>query len=329
MLKANDSAGLLSALWNAKGFRPDGILHAREIEDTTVTKDLRVWPFPWEVLTNFLIGQRSGEITMWTSGAGSGKSTIVRELVNHHIEAGRTVGMIMLEESPEETLNDIISLRMAKNVKVIRSLRALNKLKESMGEPLVEFEDNLSDEDYHETRRTIQEQALYIYDSFGLSAADNLVSQVDYMASALGCDVIILDHITAAVTGMMTDDKASKGEREAIDETMHRLRSIVTRTGSHIDIISQLRKPSTGKGYEEGARITLGDLRGSGALGSVPNTVIAMERNRQDEDPVKANTSTIRVLKNRFTGKTGVACALYYDRETCRLVPVEPPSDDF
>ena len=322
MLTEGESAALLTAMWNAKGFRPDGILHAREIQSSGMSDNQQVWPFPWNDLTSFLIGQRSSEITMWTSGTGSGKSTIIRELVSHHLDAGRTVGMIMLEESPEETLDDLISLRLGKPVRRIRSLRALNQLKASMGEPPVEFEDNLSDEEYLDVRRYIQDKNLYIYDSFGLAATENIVSQVDYMASALDCDVVILDHITAAVAGMMAGENTGRGEREAIDEAMHRLRSIVTKTGCHIDIISQLRKPSTGKGYEEGARITLGDLRGSGALGSVPNTVIAMERDRQHEDPVTANTSVIRVLKNRFTGKTGVACHLYYNYEDGKLVPV-------
>lgn len=324
MLVHNDSSGLLTALWNAKGYRPDGILHVREVQSTTTSRDQEVWPFPWDCLTEYLIGQRSQEISMWTSGTGSGKSTIIRELVADHLNHGRTVGMLMLEESPEETMDDLISLQLGKPVRRIRSLRALNQLKASMGQELVEFEDNLSDDEYEDAKAQLQSRDLYIYDSFGMTATDNIVSQVDYMASALGCDVVILDHITAAVTNIMAADNKTKGEREAIDEAMHNLRGIVTRTGVHLDVISQLRKPSTGKkGYEEGARITIGDLRGSGALSSVPNTVIAMERDRQAADPRAANTSVIRILKNRFTGKTGVATALYYDYTTGRLAPTD------
>ena len=271
---------------------------------------------------------------MWTSGTGSGKSTIIRELVADHLDHGRTVGMLMLEESPEETMDDIISLKLGKPVRRIRALRALNKLKASLGQELVGFlegcpiEDNLSDDEYEDAKAQLQSRDLYIYDSFGMTATDNIVSQVDYLASALGCDVVILDHITAAVTNIMSSDNKAKGEREAIDEVMLNLRGIVTRTGVHLDIISQLRKPSTGKGYEEGARITLGDLRGSGALGSVPNTVIAMERDRQSLCSVQANTSFIRILKNRFSGKTGIATALHYTHSTGKLEPIGWHLDD-
>ena len=59
--------------------------------------------------------------------------------------------------------------------------------------------------------------------------------------------------------------------------------------------MSQLKK--TDKHFEEGSRITLQDLKGSGSLGSVPNNIIALERNRQDPDPIQANTTVVRVLR--------------------------------
>ena len=142
------------------------------------------------------------------------------------------------------------------------------------------------------------------------------------MATALECDVIVLDHITAAVAGMAFGDDGMNSERLVIDDLMKRLRSLVERTGVHLDVISQLRK-SSGKGYEEGERITIQDLRGSGSLASVPNTVIAMERNRQHPDADVSNTSVIRVLKNRFSGDTGIASCVRYSHDTGRLNEVE------
>lgn len=321
MLLHAETAQLLTSLWEAQAFRPDGILHASEIQVSADLEDRATWPLPWDGLNEYLIGQRAGEITMWTSGTGSGKSTIVRELVMDHLEHGRTVGMLMLEESPEETMDDLISLRLNKPVRRIRAKRALNRLRAQMGKELLDFEDTLTEEEYLDARSYLSTKNLYIYDSFGMSAADNIVSQVDYMATALGCDVVILDHITAAVANVMAGDGPGKGEREAIDEAMHNLRGIVTRTGCHLDVISQLRKPAGGVGYEEGARIRTADLRGSGSLSSVPNTIIAMERNRQAPNDIAANTSILRVLKNRYGGDTGVADALFYNRDTGKLQP--------
>ena len=107
---------------------------------------------------------------------------------------------------------------------------------------------------------------------------------------------------------------------------MKELRALSVRTGIHVDIVSQLKK--TSKAYEEGDRITLQDLRGSGALASVPNTCIALERDRQNKDDKIANTTIIRVLKNRLTGRAGVASCLFYNRSTGRLEEVPFAMDE-
>jgi len=140
------------------------------------------------------------------------------------------------------------------------------------------------------------------------------------MAVSLDVDVIVLDHITAAAAGLLNDSSDFDGggsERLLIDNIMKELRALVSRTGVHIDVVSQLKK--TTKAYEEGVRITLQDLRGSGSLSSVPNTVIALERDRQNPDDRVSNTTIVRVLKNRLTGRSGVAACLYYDHESGRL----------
>ena len=54
---------------------------------------------------------------------------------------------------------------------------------------------------------------------------------------------------------------------------------------------------------------------------------IGLERNQQDAE--NRNKTTLRVLKNRFSGETGVACNLIYDKETCRLSEdTNPLSED-
>ncbi len=324
MWVASEGRALLTALWEAQVHRPDGILHVKEVSRSG-SQCKEVWEFPWPTLTDYLIGQRAGEITLWTSGTGSGKSTIIRELALNHLANNRPIGMIMLEESPSETVDDIVSLLINKPVRRTYALRALNQLREQTNKPTIaaDFDASMTDEEYQEARQQVDRLPLFIYDHMGSSSYDNLIARIEYMAVALGCKVVILDHITAAVSGMMTNsDDPNGSERLMIDEMMKKLRSVAERTGVHIDVISQLRKPSTGKGYEEGARITLQDLRGSGSLSSVPNTVIALERDRQNPDKTISNTTVVRVLKNRFTGQSGVASAIHYDYLSGRLSEV-------
>jgi twinkle protein len=55
--------------------------------------------------------------------------------------------------------------------------------------------------------------------------------------------------------------------------------------------------------------------------------VIALERDQQADDPIEANTTRVRVLKNRYAGDNGIACALQFDKETGRLTEVAEQSD--
>jgi twinkle protein len=56
--------------------------------------------------------------------------------------------------------------------------------------------------------------------------------------------------------------------------------------------------------------------------------VIGLERDGQHEDPQVRNTTTVRVLKNRFSGLTGPACYLYYDKDSGRMLETTNPKDN-
>jgi twinkle protein len=238
----------------------------------------------------------------------------------------------MLEESPQETMDDMISLMINKPVRAIRAAQMMNELRVKMGKhPIdIDFVNEFSDDEYADAKKRLCQTNLFIYDHLGNNAMQNLLARMEYMAVSLKVDVIILDHITAAAAGLMgmsdKDVEGGSSERLIIDTLMKELRSLAVRTGVHVDIVSQLKK--TDKAYEEGDRITLQDLRGSGALASVPNTVIALERDRQNPDATIANTTIVRVLKNRLTGRAGVATALYYDRSSGRLREVDVAFND-
>ena len=138
-----------------------------------------------------------------------------------------------------------------------------------------------------------------------------------------GCDVIILDHLSIVVSDQDTGD-----ERKAIDSIMTNLRKLVQETGVGLLLVSHLRRPSGAKAHEDGGKISLGELRGSAAIAQLSDIVIGLERDQQHVDPEIRNTTTVRVLKNRFVGLTGPACYLYYDKESGRMIETSCPTGD-
>ena len=146
------------------------------------------------------------------------------------------------------------------------------------------------------------------------------------MATGLECRVIFLDHLSILLSGLDGD------ERRMIDQTMTRLRSLVERTGIALFLVSHLRRTQSDQNHEEGARVTLGQLRGSAAIAQISDQVIALERNQQTD--AARSLTTVRILKNRYSGETGKACELEYDLNTCRFIEHETqpefnPATDF
>ena len=117
-----------------------------------------------------------------------------------------------------------------------------------------------------------------------------------------------------------------------IDTTMTKLRSLVERTGISLFLVSHLRRTTSDVNHEEGARVTLGQLRGSASIAQLSDGVIALERDQQSGS--ERSSTTVRVLKNRYSGEVGIAAQLTYDLDTCKFNETEPdeefdPTTDF
>jgi twinkle protein len=167
---------------------------------------------------------------------------------------------------------------------------------------------------------TLANWNLFLYDGFGSFDPDIIYRRVEYLAQGLDVKVVFLDHLSILLSGLDGD------ERRMIDTTMTKLRSLVERTGISMFLVSHLRRTNGDTNHEEGARVTLGQLRGSAAIAQLSDGVIALERNQQAQSG--SGTTTVRVLKNRYSGEVGVACHLDYDLDTCKFNETEA-NDEF
>ena len=144
------------------------------------------------------------------------------------------------------------------------------------------------------------------------------------MVKILDCKWVFLDHLSILVSGLEGED-----ERRNIDQLMTKLRSLVEETRCALVLVSHLRRAAgSDRGHEDGKAVSLSHLRGSQAIAQLSDAVIALERDQQAEDPNAANTTTIRVLKNRYAGETGVACHLFFNKDTGRLHEVSNLGDN-
>lgn len=301
MLVAGDTKEITNAMFDAKPFRPDGIVNGTELWDVVTSEDNTVsFDYPYAGLNAKTLGMRKGEIVTVTAGSGIGKSQLCREFSHFLLLQGETVGYIALEESVKRTSLGLMSLAINKPLHLGTVEVSQDELKEAFDS-------------------TLGTGRVYLYDHWGSTDSQNLMDKIRYLASGCECGWVILDHISIVVSGMEGGD-----ERRLIDNTMTKCRALVEELKIGLILVSHLKRPE-GKGHEEGGRTTLAQLRGSAGIAQLSDIVLGCERDQQDQET--GNVTVVRVLKNRWTGETGVGCLLEYDKYTGRMTEIS--SADF
>jgi twinkle protein len=288
---------LLHAIWNARKYTPAGIVSGEEVwKQLEEYNAIESVPYPdcLSGLNDKLGGMRRGEIALWTSGTGSGKSTILREIVAHlHKTTESQIGIVALEESPAETARKLSGMMLNRN-----------PAKEEI--PLEELRKGFNE--------ILADGRISILDHNG-SVSNDVISLIEYLCAS-GCEYIFLDHITILVS----EGAEGLSGNEAIDKVMNDLRSIVKKWNVWIGLVSHLRKmDSVGKSFEDGKIASLDDIRGSGSIKQVSYDIIAFARDVGHEDETIRNTIDMKVLKSRYTGLTGPCGSVCYDYDTGRL----------
>ena len=287
---------LINAVYSAKVYRPDGIVSSKDTWDLITAVDTNeVSDYPYEDLNRITGGLRKGELVTVCAGSGIGKSLFCKEVAYDLLQQGKTIGYIALEESVKRTMQGLMSIRLNTPLHLKTTLVDADELKKAWEE--------------------VATDNLYLYDHFGSTDSDNLLNRIRYMSKALNCGYIFLDHLSIVVSGMADGD-----ERRLIDNTMTKLRALVEETGISLVIVSHLKRIE-GSGHEEGKATSLSHLRGSAAIAQLSDMVIGLERNQQSD---MKDLTTVRVLKNRYSGETGEAATLKYEPTTGRLQQTDP-----
>lgn len=289
-------------IFEAEVWRPDGIVSGTDLWNTVNEKPTRGMDILYPKLSEMLYGFDKGNLYLFTAGAGIGKSTCVWEIaVDLAQKHNQKIGVMALEDP----------LRKA-------ALRAMSIY---LNKPLnLEWEEDEAKR-AEAFKATVGNGGWYFYNHFGSTDIDNLLNKIRYLAVGLGCDWLLLDHISIVVSGL-DEGTIGESERKTIDKLMTKLRTLISETGIGVLAVVHLKRVSgQKKSFNEGGKVTLTDLRGSAALEQLPDVVIALERDQQDEEA--KHFSDIRILKSRWVGDTGLADRLQYNPTTGRLLPTD------
>lgn len=291
-LLAGDYKSIMNAVYEAEEVRPDGIVQVEDVLEEAMTPV--EWGLPWFLpsLTKITYGRRYGEVYALGAGTGVGKTDLFTEQVAYDVmELGLNVGLLFLEQKPVETVKRLAGKIGNRRFHIPDAGWTPEELVESV-KPL--------------------KGKVTMYDSFGQTEWDQVKMRIRHMALGAGIRIFYLDHLTA-----MADTKDEKGSLEQI---MKEMAGLANELNIIIHFISHLTTPD-GTPHEEGGRVMVRHFKGSRAIGFWSFFMFGMERDQQAEDMEERQTTTFRVLKDRYTGQaTGEVIYLRYQQDTGRLV---------
>ena len=269
--------------WDAPVFTPAGLKLGKEMWDEISTpKNYETVEYPWAGLQYNTYGIRLSELVVITAQTKVGKTSILKEIEHHLLRAtDRGIGLLHLEEPNSDTGLGLMSITANKPLH-LPDVRA----EVSPEELRMYFES------------TINTDRLVVWDHFGANSIYEVLTKVRHMHN-LGCKYIVIDHLSIIVSDQSGD------ERKQLDEITTKLKMMCMEL--NIAIICVVHQNRSGQ------------IRGTAGIEQLANIVIRLERNKEDKDPWRRNITEVIVQENRFCGRSGPACYLFYDEETGRL----------
>ena len=297
MLVAGEVRDLSRLLWNARTYRPDGIVSLDEIEERVLAVPETGRPYVFPGVTKATFGRRLGDVIGLGGGSGCGKTDwMTGQIAYDVVELGVPCGVLYLEQSVGETGRRIAGKLAGRRFHVPDRSWTEDELRATWGQ-------------LKATNR------LHLYDSYGAMDWETIESKMRYMVSSLGCQHLFLDHLTALAA-------AEDDERKALEKIMAQAAGLAQALRCVLHYVSHLSTPE-GRSHEEGGRVMARHFKGSRAIIYWSHSLWGLERNTQDPGSV----TTLRCLKDRYTGNAnGRTWGLSYDRATGLLSECELPN---
>ena len=281
----------LKEWWGAPTFTPAGLKLGKDMyEEITNRPVLFSVPYPWIGLQDMTYGIRESELVLLTADTGVGKTSVFKEieyslLTNPGlIDAKMGVGFLHLEEPNHDTALGLMSIHNNKPYHLPDTERVEHEIRDAYD-------------------ACINNDRVVVWDHFGSNSIEEVLDKIRHMV-ALGCKYIFLDHLSIIVSSQDGD------ERKQLDEISTKLKMLTMELNVAVMAVIHTNRQ--------------GQVRGSAGPEQVANIVLQLYRDKDEPDQWRRNVLRIAVRKNRFSGRTGPACWLYYNQDTGRLEELGP-----
>jgi twinkle protein len=272
--------------WKAPKFTPVGLKTGNTMWDEIINRPSHfAIQYPWEGLNDKTYGMRLSEAVLWMADTGIGKTSFFKEMEHAILTSDEVIqkGYGVGFLHLEEPNFDTALGLMSIEANKPFHLPDTPKTTEELRTAYDKVLNN--------------DRAIF-YDHFGSNDIDEILAKVRYM-SVMGCKYIF---------SIIVSDQ-SGDERKQLDEISTKLKMLTMELDICVHCIIHTNRD--------------GQARGSAGPEKVANIHLALHRDKDDPDPWRRNVTKLVIVKNRFCGRTGPACYLFYDEGTGRLIELD------
>lgn len=323
VLLAHGQQPITDAAHNAKPYRPDGLVDARDLTERCLNPVIAGIPWPYPFMTKWTYGRRPGEVYVFGGGTGIGKTDVLAEIVACTVDGkdveGKTFtpegfAVFGYESGPAGTKKAIAGKLWSRRFHIPQE----DAKAEGAEWTDAELTEAMA---YMDTDCWERGGRLFINDSFGAADWEAVKARARFLRHSEDIRHFAVDPLSALVIGV-------EDERKELDRIVMESAMLSQELDSNFYLFSHLTRPGFGPPHEEGGRVQLNHFRGSGGIVMFAFFCFGLERDQQAEDLNVRCETTYRVLKDRYTGNsTGKTQKLHYNVMNGRLEVVNMGDD--
>ena len=243
----------------ATAIKKDHITNLADIKRKDYRQQIAI-PTGYQGLDRMLGGMYGGQLVVWTGFNGSGKSTILSNILLNGMENGFRC-FVYSGELPKEDFKEWVDLQCS-GPQYISRYRCPVK-NQDLPKPNEKYYDFL--DDYYNEK-------LYLYDTDDFATDDKIISAMEYMAKREGIKVFALDNLlTMNIQG--TGDVNEKQGKLII-----RLKSFARTFNAVVHLVAHPRKPAQGQ-----HRVEKYSISGTANISDLADRVMGFHRLNQEE----------------------------------------------
>lgn len=241
-------------------------------------------------------------------GTVTHNTTIVNEILYYWLfNSPHKVGVLSLELSAGQYGTAMLSRHIGRKLDLFKTpAEALAFINQP--EIVVKRDELWKDENGHDRWYILDERD---------GDLEKLKNQVRRLVKSCGCKVIVIDPLQDVLDGLTNEEQSvfMRWQKQMIKE------------GITIINISHVRKSGSTTTDKDGnvkqRELREDDAQGSSSIVKSGGSNITISRDKTAEDEIEKNTIKVNMLKCRWTGNTGLAGYMFYDKTTHTLYDKE------